>query len=287
MISILVFFLLLNSGKLYNGPGNTGLTLLVLIGGAALSLAVSFLGVSLSVRSRLRAPDASKGPSILGTLGLAYLLPLLALGFPALLGALIYGLAADVSFHEIAGWFYSLFSPIDGGWNSWFAILNALCLGWIAVWSILRPGALSLDLIRPSKAGFWPCLAGVLAGLGLWLAAFFLQRIFLDLAAPGVNSWPDNAGNAIVAMAVAVSVAPFAEEVFFRGYVLSKWKARWGLPLAVVLSSALFAALHFNLLAFPGLLVVGACLAGLTLWTESLLPAILAHVVFNLLMVVR
>ena len=81
---------------------------------------------------------------------------------------------------------------------------------------------------------------------------------------------------------MVVFVAPVVEELFYRGLVLrSLEKRRWPRWAVVVGSAALFAAMHFQVLQFPGLFVFGVVLALMTLITGRLGPAIWAHAGFN------
>jgi len=81
--------------------------------------------------------------------------------------------------------------------------------------------------------------------------------------------------------------APIVEELFYRGLFLRSLRkagiGRWG---AVLLSSLVFAGIHFQPLQFPGLFVFGAIAAVLATATGRLGPAIWAHVGFNLTTVV-
>lgn len=80
---------------------------------------------------------------------------------------------------------------------------------------------------------------------------------------------------------VLVVGAPIVEEIFFRGLLLRGLQRRWGYTGALVGSSAVFGATHFQLLQFVGLAAFGAVLAWLTLRFERLGPAIWAHAAFN------
>ena len=81
--------------------------------------------------------------------------------------------------------------------------------------------------------------------------------------------------------------APVVEELFYRGLFLrSLRKAGLGGLAAVLLSSLVFAGIHFQPLQFPGLFAFGVIAAGLTTLTGRLGPAIWAHVGFNLTTVV-
>ena len=86
----------------------------------------------------------------------------------------------------------------------------------------------------------------------------------------------------LVVLSVGV-VAPAAEEVFFRGYMQSELRRRWPRWVAVVVTSVGFALLHVDP---TGVHMVLALLLGLYLGfvvelTGSTLPAVVCHVVNN------
>lgn len=88
----------------------------------------------------------------------------------------------------------------------------------------------------------------------------------------------------LVVLSIGV-VAPAAEEVFFRGYVQSELRRHWPAWVAVVVSSVGFAVLHVDP---TGVHMVLALLLGLYLGfivelTGSTLPAVVCHVVNNVL----
>ena len=78
-----------------------------------------------------------------------------------------------------------------------------------------------------------------------------------------------------------VAFAPFAEEVFFRGYVYRAMSERKGVLRGVVYSSLLFGAIHWNLGAFLPI-TAGAVLLALSFRrTGHLLTPIVAHALNN------
>ena len=81
-------------------------------------------------------------------------------------------------------------------------------------------------------------------------------------------------------------VAPFAEELVFRGLLFPWLRARLGVPAAVLLSALFFATMHGALILIPALTVVGAAFAVIYQRSGSLWPAIVAHSVFNGIMIV-
>ena len=87
------------------------------------------------------------------------------------------------------------------------------------------------------------------------------------------------AGTVILVVLTCVG-APFVEEVLYRGLLLGSME-RWNRAGALIVSAAVFAALHFEPLQFAGLFVFGLMLGAIVLWTRRLGPAIIAHAAFN------
>jgi len=87
---------------------------------------------------------------------------------------------------------------------------------------------------------------------------------------------------ALVAVAlVGVLVAPVGEEVLFRGFIQGALREACGARAALVGTAALFAAIHFNLFAFPALLVLGLVLGYLYDRAQSLVGPIVLHALYN------
>src|SRR5574341_1579342 len=82
-----------------------------------------------------------------------------------------------------------------------------------------------------------------------------------------------------------VGVAPFFEEVFFRGFIYPLIKKFLGFRWAMILSSVFFATLHFSFLAFLPITCIGLFLAYLYEKTGSLFSSIAFHSLNNLVAV--
>jgi uncharacterized protein len=80
---------------------------------------------------------------------------------------------------------------------------------------------------------------------------------------------------------LAVMIAPFAEEFVFRGFVFNAIRRYAPLPLAMVLSGALFALAHADVTAFAPLWAGGIVLAWVYTRSGSLVSSMLAHGTFN------
>jgi membrane protease YdiL (CAAX protease family) len=79
----------------------------------------------------------------------------------------------------------------------------------------------------------------------------------------------------------AVVIAPFCEEVFFRGFVFPGLRHSMSVGWAILVSSLLFAVAHTDPGSFPVLFVIGLALAYLRLRTRSIWPCITLHMLNN------
>lgn len=79
----------------------------------------------------------------------------------------------------------------------------------------------------------------------------------------------------------AIVLAPLVEEILFRGLAYSLLKPRVGAGLAAVATALVFAAIHFNLLTFLPLAVIGLVLVWVYEWSDNLLAPIVSHALFN------
>lgn len=130
----------------------------------------------------------------------------------------------------------------------------------LAVGAAIGAGWLLLDTPDPSAG---QKLAEALAGLsGPMLAAWLVSRLI-----------------------GTVVLVPIVEEMFFRGYLLTRFDTGkpWGRALAVILSSAAFGALHGRWLAAG---VAGVLLACVALRRGRVTDAIVAHITANLIVAI-
>lgn len=80
---------------------------------------------------------------------------------------------------------------------------------------------------------------------------------------------------------VAVFVAPFCEEIFFRGFIFTGISKAMPVWLAMIVSSFIFAFAHADLGSFAVLFIIGIALAFLRWRTHSLWPGIFLHMLNN------
>lgn len=132
------------------------------------------------------------------------------------------------------------------------------------------------------------CLAAVICSLGFaqlyTMTAMALGWDFL--MPPDLPAGLLLPGGFVVVSALALAVwTPIAEEAFFRGFVLRGMANRWGFAPALVVSAAVFAALHLSPPLLLPVFVTGLLLGFLYLRTGSLWPCIAVHAAQNLVAV--
>lgn len=117
-------------------------------------------------------------------------------------------------------------------------------------------------------------LGGLLTHEGMGPEVERYRRQIEAMFFQGIDPW--------ISLVLIAAVPGLCEEVLFRGYVLSgflsKRRAAW---LAIVLTGAIFAAVHLQWYGFGVRFVLGAALAGVTLASRSLWPAVAMHALFN------
>lgn len=150
-----------------------------------------------------------------------------------------------------------------------------------------KPGVSWRDL---GLRGFNPLIGclGALALLFLTLMVNMAWALVLYLLGwegqpPMLPLFGGGAAGLVLAVVATVLVAPFAEELFFRGLVLPPLRRRFGLWLAVAIDAALFSLLHFTPTVFPPIFIMGAFFSLLYLYTGSIWPGVILHGTVNLL----
>lgn len=82
-------------------------------------------------------------------------------------------------------------------------------------------------------------------------------------------------------------ITPVLEELLHRGVVYGRLRRMIGLWPAVFVSALIFAVLHFNLVQFVYTFLIGIVLALFVEKSGRLYPAVIAHMVANILAVIR
>ncbi|KXZ51637.1 hypothetical protein GPECTOR_12g601 [Gonium pectorale] len=94
-------------------------------------------------------------------------------------------------------------------------------------------------------------------------------------------SRPDDPAQWALALATSALSPAVAEELLYRGFLLTALQQRFGRLDAVALSAAAFAVGHLSIEQFFPLCLLGGLAGGLAARSGSILPAVAAHAGFN------
>ena len=170
--------------------------------------------------------------------------------------------------------------------------LTGLLLFAVWLFSVRKHGApwRSLGLAPPTGAStFALSVACLVLSIGFLVVFVSLaDRFGPDILVPEPID-ADRLGSGVflvVNVAVAVLIGPFAEEVFFRGFLLAALASSLGTLRAAALASALFAVAHIEVGVMVPFFVTGLLLSWLYLRTRSIWPPMLAHAGQNTLAII-
>jgi uncharacterized protein len=110
---------------------------------------------------------------------------------------------------------------------------------------------------------------GLLYFLGVDTQGEAIMKMFAELDTP------------VWFIVVGAVIAPLVEEVFFRGFLFQGLRQRYGWITAMLLSSAIFAAAHLDLVALVPTFILGNVLAYVYHRSNSVWPGIILHFLVN------
>lgn len=174
---------------------------------------------------------------------------------------------------------------IAGQLNKAVALIGAL---WLVGLRMKGAGWEAVGL-RPAPAR-WIWL-GALAGLGFFASGLFLLKALVGLT-PGWAAmtkppftFGGDTGLIVTSLyfAATFAVTPFAEEVFFRGFMFRWMSGRYPVIVAALVSSVLFGASHIMPPQAINAFVMALALCWLYRRTGSIWPAVAAHSVNNVI----
>jgi membrane protease YdiL (CAAX protease family) len=198
---------------------------------------------------------------------------------------LLFVLAAALNFlFEIPVFFIPLFCAIP-----------------VALWAIWKKKKLIIELLLRWKT-IWVLLAPLVAVFVYFLleiivqmsTAVALQNGFVGQDLPVIfhillklrEQWVELPVALVLAGSFFIAIA---EEIFWRGYVLTRIMDSTYHAIAMLISSALFSVFYFFIFGFVFFalgFLLSVLFAQLTLLSRSLLPAVIAHFIFLVLALV-
>jgi membrane protease YdiL (CAAX protease family) len=141
----------------------------------------------------------------------------------------------------------------------------------------------TLGLRRPES---WPRAAGLILAsvVTIWVLGAILNVFLKAGEEQGLvpNGWDSSRAAPFVANFLVVAlVAPFVEELTYRGLGFAAVEGSYGPMAAIVMTAIAFGLAHGLVVALPVLTLFGAILAWLRFKTKSIYPTMILHGVFN------
>lgn len=134
--------------------------------------------------------------------------------------------------------------------------------------------------------GFRP--AAVSVGCGLMLLSLLFNFVYASILAlfdlqvqPDIEVMFENTTFPFILLFGGAVVAPFVEEIFFRGFVFAGLRNRWDWKKAAVVSAGLFALAHVLPTSVLPIFILGFIFAFLYQTSGSIWPSILMHMLTN------
>jgi membrane protease YdiL (CAAX protease family) len=144
---------------------------------------------------------------------------------------------------------------------------------------------LGLSLENLSSNIFYGVMIGIiLLGISVFSERLYTTVLFLTPSQHPLVAQVDKAvswRDLISPLFLAGVLAPLTEEVLYRLFTFLPMKERWGFWGGAIVSSFIFAIMHFNLYWLGEMIVVGVGLSFAYYWTGSLISAIVAHSIIN------
>jgi membrane protease YdiL (CAAX protease family) len=131
------------------------------------------------------------------------------------------------------------FFLVLAGWLTWRHP------GWRDMLGIPRRAA---TLVREAV---WGVLAGVVLYFGVAVVVAIPLTILFNALSSTEVSTPEqvsanvSTGGKVLAVVLAVAIAPVVEELFFRGMLFRSIRDRWGFPIGAVASAVAFGLVHY------------------------------------------
>lgn len=158
---------------------------------------------------------------------------------------------------------------------------------WVtAVTAVFLLGSPTSGLVRFGPLSWTRVGLGIASGAALFVVGamgYVASESLLGLSRPvAAGAFGSVRGvRQVAALAAALLAVAVSEEVAFRAVLLGALRGLGGPVLAVGLSAAAFALYHLSAYQAVSTFVYGLILAGLTIWTGGLWPAVIAHLTLN------
>lgn len=149
----------------------------------------------------------------------------------------------------------------------------------------------ALGFRKPQRGMPWLPFSLVVMGLltvGVYGAVISALGVDPDTELP--DAAYDNVLPLAIILTLSVLVAPFVEELFFRGFAFAGLSTRWGWIWGAVGSASLWGLAHLGnsgyLYVVPPIIMIGILFSWGYYYSRSIWPPIAAHLMFNLIQMI-
>ncbi len=201
-----------------------------------------------------------------------------------LLVLLLIGAVAAIAIIRASGWMAPLWKRSSAALQ--FASPVALELVYVLPVPIIlawrRADWLSLGFrkFRGSAFGLG-CALTIFVYVAMMVSGYLLSVLKIETQAEallGIMRGMSSPAGFVIAGVVA---APFVEEIFFRGFLFQGLRQSLGWKKAALISSAIFAAMHLELVAFLPTFLLGYVFAFVYNRSNSIWPGVILHCLVN------
>lgn len=141
------------------------------------------------------------------------------------------------------------------------------------------------------RIGAWKTIKLVVNGFLLYLGITFvisLIILYTNIKIPGYQMqeqilplFGNDTSGIITAGIIIILLAPFLEELFFRGFLLRTLLNKVGIIYGSVLSALIFAAFHVQWQSIIPIFILGLIINSIVIKSRSIWPAIFFHIFNN------
>lgn len=172
-----------------------------------------------------------------------------------------------------------------------FMVQSLILMLPLLILSIRKEGSFKWRELGFSRGGIWksllPAFVGYLSYVGISIvitATVLLSGIKIpgyQIQAPIIPVFGESGPALFVAGIIVLFVAPFVEEIFFRGFMLQGFVNDLGKYVGAILTAVLFAAFHLEFGSFIPVIILGIILSVLFIRSKSIWPCLWFHLINN------
>ena len=178
----------------------------------------------------------------------------------------------------------ALWRPLNNNSSEWLNLFTVILLSVLFFISYIKITGHTVAVFSDIT------LTGILLAVGCSILFFFLLDKLIDpvvdkMFSASAEDYQETL--ATLRQSPAISFirvclfAPIAEEILMRGFIFTGLQNRYGVIVALIVSTILFALLHFNFGQTISSIISGLILGLLYMKTNSLFCCVLAHSLYN------